>query len=538
MSVSRDLKEIKGMRDTYYPKSVEELKKIIQHARDNHLTVRTIGSEHSPPDAIYSQNEKQIKIKLEGSLSEIHQFEIDETKAVAKVTVGAGCYLGVNPRDKKSSWENSFNYQMDNKGFALPTLGGISHQTIAGFLSTSSSGGTAKHNIADVIEEIGFVDGLGEYHRTKRGEDLFNAVGVSMGLLGVITDVTLKLPKKYCVQGTEINTEMKDSCLMPDSSGAYTALNEALFLNEYVHLNWFAQKYTNRVSLWSGSAVDPETPITPYFHALSAKGQVLLAADVLSTTNILNETKGDNENVQKLIGNMLKPFVPIGEKGEQHFCDIWYKALPIDDQAPVDGLMDTSFSELWFPKENLNQVMDTLKKLFETNPKAAGNMVVELYCAKKSPFWMSPSYNHDVLRLDLYWWKYNLLGDANQYFGLFYEAFKDMPGVRFHWGKNLPHPGEKYGDYLFSEKYLQKNYPKLADFLKIREQMDPAQLFVTDYWRRLFSIPQPKPIVQPWGLWSALEYVPGVSYFFGAAKPIAPEDQAPLKEMKPTITLT
>ena len=350
-----------------------------------------------------------------------------------------------------------------------------------------------------------------------------------MGLLGVITDVTFKLPKKYCVKGQEINYEMKESCLMPDSKGEYSALKEILFKDsEYVHINWFAQKYTDRVSLWQGQAVDPKTPIEPYFHALSSKGQVLLASDILFTANVLNETKGDVEGVQKIIGNMMKPFVPVGEKGQQSFCDIWYKALPIDDQAPVDGLISTSFSELWFSKDKLNQVMDTLKNLFAKNPKAAGNMIVELYCAKESPFWLSPSYGQDALRLDLYWWDKNLLGNANQYFGQFYESFKEIPSVRFHWGKHLPHAGEKYGEYIFSEETLQKTYPKLADFLKIREQMDPAQLFVTDYWRKIFSIPKPSPAVKPWSL---MEYIPGYSLFFARSSASVVSEDKELKQV-------
>lgn len=538
MALSRDeLKSIPKVDDVYHPGSIEEIQQIIQAARKNKQMVRTLGSEHSPAASIYSDYDNQIKMKLDGKFKEINLFELDESKESAVVTVGAGCYLGVNPSDKESTLENSFNYQMDKQGFALPTLGGISHQTIAGFLSTSSSGGTAKHNIADCIEEIGFVNGTGKYLRVKKGDELFNAVGVSMGLLGVITDVTFRLPKRYLVQGSEINQEVKDSCLAGDSKSDYAALDKVLFEdNEYGHINWFAQKYLNRISLWTGSqTTDFNVPQTAYKHALSSKGLSFLASSILRKTNRLNETVGDIDEVQKLIGAMIRPFVNLED--HQDFRDIWYKTLPIDDQANVDGLISTSFSEIWFPRNQLNEVMRRCKYLFETNPKAAGNFIVELYCAKQSPFWMSPSYGHDALRVDLYWWDRNPCGNANQYFGQFYETFKDVPGIRYHWGKNLPHPGEKYGDYTFDAEDLQKNYPKLNDFLKLREELDPQQIFVTDYWRGLLNISAPK-LEKTWKN-TASHFVETVKSGFGmfSRKPAVAVAAEQVVEAKPHLTL-
>ncbi|HSW76653.1 MAG TPA: hypothetical protein VLG50_06395, partial [Candidatus Saccharimonadales bacterium] len=112
----------------------------------------------------------------------------------------------------------------------------------------------------------------------------------------------------------------------------------------------------------------------------------------------------------QLLPTFLKPFV--NPKDHQAFQDIWYKALPIDDQAPVDGLINTAFCEMWFPRDQLNEVMRRLKELFAENPLAAGNFIVELYSAKQSPFMLSPAEGHDAFRVDLYWWQHNLAGDA------------------------------------------------------------------------------------------------------------------------------
>lgn len=490
MASSREL-ELKSIfikNNIYYPQNIEEIKKIILYASDNSLKIRTLGSQHSPSAAIFDEKDTSIKIILDGELRKISEFKIDESENSATVHVGAGSYLGVNPRDDSSSLDNSFLDQIYKKGFALPTLGGITHQTIGGFLSTSSSGGTAKHTIADSIEEIGFIDGTGKYRTAKNGDALFNAVGVSMGLLGIITDIKFKLVKNYLVEGNEINQEIKESCLSGDKNNDYSKLDKLLFEdNEYAHINWFSQKKLNRISLWTGHSVSTDIPKVEYKHALNSKIMTLLASDVLLKTNILNETAGNSEAVQKIIAAELSPFVRLQD--HQEFCDDWQKALPIDDQAPVDGLISTSFSELWFPRSEISNVITRCKDLLDKNPKAAGNLIIEFYAAKKSPFWLSPSYGHDAFRMDLYWWDHNLLGNANQYFGQFYEKFHDVPNLRYHWGKHLPHIGDKYGEYTFQPKDIQKNYPKMDDFMKIRQECDPNQIFVTPYLRNLLSIP-------------------------------------------------
>jgi len=485
--VPSDIKHIPHDEKIYYPQNVEEVKELILFAKENHYLVRAVGSGHSPKASIYGENENEIKLCLDGDLRKIDSFAIDESKTSATVTVGAGCYLGLNPNDKKSTLENSFNKQVDDKGFALPTTGGISHQSIAGFLQTSSSGGSAKHNIADVIEEIEWVNGNGEICRAKKGEENFNAVGVSMGLLGVITHVTFKLPPKYCVEGIENNHNFEDSYLAEDKEGHHTALDKALFVdNEYIHINWFPQKYVRRVTHWTGHAVSPDSKITPYHHPLESTFMSALAASVLMIGNKLSIIGTDL--AERLLSLLLKPFVLLS--ASQEFCDVWYKALPIDDQAPVEHLMSISFSELWFPRARIDDVMDALEDLVKNNPEAAGNFMIELYCAKQSPFMLSPSEGCDAFRVDLYWYDHNRWGNANHYFGFFWEKLLSIPGARLHWGKNLPHIGEKYGDFVFTPQILQKNYQKLPDFLKIREKMDPDQIFVTpDYWGPYLGIP-------------------------------------------------
>lgn len=482
------IEKIKHKNDIFYPQNRDEVRELVNYAREKKMQIRTIGSAHSPKPAIFDKESKsQIKMILDGDLRKIKSVAIDESKEFAIVSVNAGCYLGINPSDHASTLENSFNFQADKLGYALPTLGGISHQTVAGFLQTSSSGGTTKHTIADAIEAIEWINGLGEVRTAKKGEKEFNAVVVSMGLFGVVTNVTFRLGKKYLVEGLEINRELKDSVLVADEKGHHAKLKKFLLENEYAHINFLPQKGVMRTMEWSGKAVDASLEIIPYKHSLSSIFKTLLADSVLIIGSLIDKFGKDSKILQAFLAMLLKQFADPKEK-PQEFRDVWYKALPIDDQAKVDTAVETLFSELWFPLDKMDEVVNRLMHLYDKNPEAAGNFVVELYAAKKSPLLLSPAHDQDALRVDLYWWAYNL-GDPMKYFGIFWEALLDIPGAKLHWGKFMPIPGEKYGEKTFTAEQLYQSYQDFPEWNEFRKRNDPQQLFVTDYWRKIFDIP-------------------------------------------------
>lgn len=488
--------------DIHFLNSIKEVVALVHHARVNRFTIRVLGSQHSPSTAIAStQNQSEIQCVLSGELRAIHDFRLVDDGQAAIVKVGAGCNLGINPQDPSSTLANSFNHQIDRYGFALPTLGGITHQTIAGFLQTGSSGGTYQHSITDVIESIELITGMGEHLVLQKQHDLFNAALVAMGLFGIIVFVTFKLPPRYFVKGMEENKIFRASWLQKDKNGTYSKLKRALFAeHEYAHINWFPQKYLHRVMQWQGHTISDaqlqqmNIGIKPYHHALESKVISLCAAAILKLGNGIDRLNRmlPNNLLHKIKASLLKPFVALND--QQEFCDIWYHALPIDDQADVDGLINTAFSEIWFPKDQLDKVMSTLENLFHDHPHTVGNFIVELYAAKQSPAWLSPAYQCDAIRVDLYWWLRNR-GSAHEYFSQFWQCLLPIPGARLHWGKHLPEIDQTLGSVRFNRAFLMRNYPRLHDWLTLRAQIDPQQIFVTDYWRQLFAIESVETIV-------------------------------------------
>lgn len=456
-------------------KSVPEVIQTIKDAKDAKKILRVAGSEHSVKDAIFPKD--GVTLLLTGDLSKVEikgDLKEEDGNKWLYCRIGAGCYLSSACR------------QLSLKGYGFPELGGITHQSIGGFISTGSAGGSLKHSFADVIQDIEFVDGNGITHTAKRGTDEWAAVGVSMGLFGVITHVSFRLPEMRLVEGSESNYDFAESVLGPNEDGN-SKLRESLEEYEYIRVNWFPQKAVRRVQQWVAQQVDVGN-IKPYKSTLSCPFAAGMAAIALKMCDCLLQSD-PTECDYNLIGITLCPFVMPGV--EQSFCNIWYETLPMDNDIPTESIIKVDFTEIWIPLDQCQTVMNRLGKLFE-NQQACNNLATEIYGAKKTPFWLSMSYEWNMVRVDPYWWAHNK-GDKRKFFSYFWEVLLDIPGTRLHWGKYLPLPGQKCGNTKFNLAYLISVYPKMKEWLHMREKMDPHQVFVTDYWRGILEIPAPSP---------------------------------------------
>ena len=88
-----------------------------------------------------------------------------------------------------------------------------------------------------------------------------------MGLFGVITHVSFRLPEMALIEGTETDLPFAESALGPDEEGK-SKLKENLEQNEYMRVNWFPQKDVKRVQQWVGKQTTTGD-IIPYKAILS-----------------------------------------------------------------------------------------------------------------------------------------------------------------------------------------------------------------------------------------------------------------------------
>jgi hypothetical protein len=264
----------------FHPRTEEELRALILHAGASSKKLRVRGASHSVSASIYTDGFDgegappggDLDVMLDG-YRKVVITEDPATPGHAIVEVEAGCHLGKDPYDPThtSTWQNSLNYQLQERGYALDDLGGITHQTISGFLSTGSSGGSTQHSIDDNILRLRFIDGLGEVHDVAgddpdpKKRDLFHAAGVSMGLLGVISKVWLRVRPSYNLVGQQATTSTASAAmdLFGDGSPGKLSLAEYLKQTPYARLMWWPQHGFERMQVWQAARLEPTPDFVP-----------------------------------------------------------------------------------------------------------------------------------------------------------------------------------------------------------------------------------------------------------------------------------
>jgi len=512
-----DINSVSHEGNYYHPADENEVRELILYAKEKKQKIRVRGSAHSVKQAIYTKWDGKNPVDgINIMLDKLDKVSIDKDKML--VVAAAGCHLGRDPYDPsgRSNLVNSLFYQLDQEGLAVPDMGGIIHQTVGGFISTGSAGGSIKHAFGDQIQAIKLIDGNGKTHSLTResNDDLFFAAGVSLGLLGIIIEVTFKLVKSFNIKGEETTTTV-DNCtidLFGNGSGNKKSLKDFLTETEYTRLMWWPQSGVERMVVWKAHQMTDADYKDNGIDKNNFKPKPYLEFDEYWGTEYPEEAAGGlfysvvgNWNriegkvgwfvkiFLKIIGwlfpklilpPVLKEFVPLDEekKGKvpQQFWDIWYRGLPMDNRVN-DRLVPVEFTEIWIPLEKAASVMTKMRDYYKAaGYKATGFFSCEVYAAKKSDFWLSPSFNRDVIRVDIFWFTYNQGQPDKVYYPQFWNLLMSDTELscRFHWGKYMP----------VNPSYLKKQYPKMNDFFEIRKKVDPDNIFLTDYWKERLGI--------------------------------------------------
>ena len=162
------------------PSSEEEIQHIILRAAREGKKVRTIGSGHS---FVPLSETDQILVSLDE-----YQGLLSIDPETHQVRVKAGTKLF------------ALNETLYTHGLALENLGDIDVQSIAGAISTGTHGtGTAFGNISTQVTALTLINGEGKRITCSPSDKpaLFKAAQVSLGALGIITEVSLQCVPAY-----------------------------------------------------------------------------------------------------------------------------------------------------------------------------------------------------------------------------------------------------------------------------------------------------------------------------------------------------
>jgi D-arabinono-1,4-lactone oxidase len=493
------------------------------------------------------------------------------------VEADAGIHLGANPSDPTgaATLETSLLARLaEDHGWTLFDTGGITHQTVSGFVSTGSSGGSLRFTSNENLHGIRVIDGRGDVHDFSRDDpdpDAFHAMAPALGLLGVISKITFACTDLFAIEGEEATTTIDGAAIdLLGAGDGRPSLEQFLRDAEFARVEWWPQRGFDRVVTWqarrrdAGAGFEPR----PYKrfgddpeanqHLIGILYTILGNLDDLARArNRLDDSFRELEAVLARLRaardlgvagqaiaafvaqtaelgvdaaiTALEPLVPLirrelpdffpklvslfvtlddekpgRDRGEpQRFADWGWCGLPMDN-AVNDVVVPTEFTEAWVPLPRTAEAMNLLAAYFREPRddheayRRTGTYAWELYAAMPDRFWLSPSYSsgddewrEGAFRIDPYWFADSAADPSEALFAGLWTLLRDneVP-FRLHWGKFQP-TGDDWVEFFRGQ------YPRWDDFLALRAERDPNNIFLTDYWRDRFGLqgePAPRPV--------------------------------------------
>ncbi len=176
------------------PGGEDELAEIVRRAGERGRAVRAVGAGHSFTDVACTDGVLVVLDELDRVLRVDHR--------TGEVTVGAGIRL------------HELDRRLDEIGLALPNLGDIDRQSIAGAIATGTHGtGLGHHGIADAVRGFRLVTATGEVLECSAdatpgslAHDLWRLGRVSLGALGIMSSVTLACVPSFRLRSVEAAT--------------------------------------------------------------------------------------------------------------------------------------------------------------------------------------------------------------------------------------------------------------------------------------------------------------------------------------------
>lgn len=419
----------------YKPSTEEQIVDIIKYAKAQGLKVRVYGSGHSWTHLAEAQG--QILINLDNC-----QGVVQVDKNTKQVTVKAGSKLYA-----LSGW-------LEKEGLAMQNMGDINKQAFAGALSTGTHGtGISFGIIPTQVVKLIFINGKGEKITCSNEEnsEIFKAAQVSLGALGVITEVTIQAVDLY-----NLHIQKKKEKL----SQIIPQLPQIVANNRHFEFYWFPYTDTIQSKYLNITSEKPNvSSFKKWFNDIFLENN---AFKLLSEVSRIIPGSGSSKTVSQISG------LAISNSSE---INVSHKVFS------TERLVKFVEMEYGVPAEKGPECLLAIKEFIEKN-KIKVHFPIEFRYVKGDDIYISPAYGRDTVFIS-----------CHMYLGMPYEAyFRGVEEIflrfegRPHWGKM----------HYQTAAYFEKIYPKWHEFLAIRKQMDPDGLFLNEHLRAIFNTEQNK----------------------------------------------
>ena len=414
----------------YYhaPKDLQEIQELVDSCRIRGASLRVTGAGHSFSAVAQPDNDSMTLDHLRGLIS--YDAEAMEARL----------------------WAGTYLYEaaplLETVGMGFENMGDVQVQTIAGAISTGTHGtGITLGSLSNQIVAWTWIDGMGTINYHRRGnDDLSKALSLSLGLLGVLVDVTLKTIPLYSLRVERTRRTFSDALSEWPSD-----------LQSNRHMEWFYFPGTTAVQV-------KKTNIVP----LVRQSKQSKAVDVMKTGlietaafKVISEICRIKPSLSRKMTALSASSIPTGVKE-----GIYHEVLP----SP--RLVKFTETEYALPLPLFEEVIEEIHHFMLAHPFYV-HFPIECRVTAGEDAFLSPTQGEATVFLAFHMYK----GMDEQPYFKWVRKLMDRYGGRPHFGKV---------NNLTADK-IKELYPDFKRFMAIKEACDPREVFMSDYMRQLFN---------------------------------------------------
>jgi L-gulonolactone oxidase len=407
------------------PGSEDELVDVVASAAQRGERVRAVGTGHSFTDCACTDG---VMIDMAGL-----QRVLDADPASGLVTIEGGAKL------------HTLGPQLAARGLGLENQGDIDAQSITGATATATHGTGARFpNLSARIVSLRLVTAVGEVLTLSEDSDDYLAARVSLGALGVISQVTVQTVPLYTLHRRDERRPLTETLDRLD-----------VFVDSNDHFEFFVFPYgkTALTRATRRSAEEP-SPTPTWKRRLSEDFENVGLSPICRTgRRFPSAAAGLNRLMTSLVPDATvedRAYKVYATERKVRFTEMEY-AIPREHA-----------------REALRRVIDVVHRR-----KLPIMFPLEVRFAAPDDAFLSTANGRDTCYIAVH--QYTGM-EFETYFRAVEEIMDEYAG-RPHWGKR----------HYQTAGTLGQRYPDWDRFTAVRDRLDPNRVFLNDYTRRVLG---------------------------------------------------
>jgi L-gulonolactone oxidase len=392
----------------------------LQGAARDGLRARAVGAGHSFSGAACTDG---VMLRLR-KMNRV----LDADPASGMVRVQAGISL------------HELSPELEKRGLALENLGDIDVQVLAGALATGTHGTGGRYgSLASQVAGMKLVTASGEVVEFTAGDDLLDGAAVSLGALGVVTEVTLRCQPAFTMRRVDALEPLED---------VLGRLDELVDSSE--HFEFFTFPYGRLAFTRARDRTDEQAkPPSRLEH---------FAKDVLLENGVFGALCIAGKRFPRLVPRLNRFANSNMATGTR--IEPGYRLF-----ATVRAVRFVEM-EYAIPREHTADAVREVLDLVERR-RLPVQFPLEVRFGRAEAAWLATAHGRDTGYIAVHVYRGTEFESYFRGVTAIMERYEGRP----HWGKR----------HYLSALHLRDLYPRFGEFLAIREKLDPQRLFANDY---------------------------------------------------------